>query len=156
QVTVAIIGLFVGRAVLDFAFPENRAPLGTRNAELAEQLHAVASHMGEDIPIDRMFVTQDPMGIGHQLALVSVDGTGGQKRLELSEASLSQLSPSEISFLVAHELVPPTPSQWTMLSALGAVFGVIELWLTARLSLWAIGRRGPRWGIGGIHELGVL
>lgn len=146
---VVVAGVFVSPYVIDPLF--NRfEPMEKVDPALVAQLERVVARSGMTIPPDRMFVMQASAKSTELNAYVT--GFGASKRVVVWDTTVARSTPSEISFIFAHELGHYVLGH----VVLGTVLTCLELlpllWLTDRAARWLIRRYGARWAVGSPAE----
>jgi Zn-dependent protease with chaperone function len=128
--------------------------LAARDPALATQLHAIAAHGGQEIPVDRMFV----MDASEKLRSVNayVTGFAASKRVVVWDTTLAEMTPREISFVFGHELGHYVLHHIVYGLMMGAIGLLFAFWLAAQVIGGLIKRFGKGWGIARINEYSSL
>jgi Zn-dependent protease with chaperone function len=129
-------------------------PLAPTHPALATALQQLVHHGGVTISPTRMFIMNASSKVTTLNAYVT--GIGPSKRAVIWDTTIRQAPTSQVLFVFGHEMGHYVLHHIPQEIAFIALGLFVLLYLSARLSVWMLGRWGPRWGIEGLSDLASL
>ncbi len=152
-IPILLAVFFVQPLVIDPVF-FTFTPLEKRQPELVAKLEQVVQRGGMEIPPERMF----EMNASSKLTGLNayVTGFGASKRAVIWDTTLAKATTLEVLFVFGHEMghyvLHHIPKEVTIF----ALLLLVLLYISYRLALAMLRRRGTDWGIRGIEDWASL
>ena len=152
-IPILVFVLFITPVWIEPLF-EKFEPLSDHHADLVTQIERVVHRAGMDIPSQRMYEMKASEKRTTLNAYVS--GFGATKRVVVWDTTMEKMTTPETLFVFGHEMghyvLHHIPKELALMLAILLVL----FYVGYRVSVWAVAKYGPRWGIRDLSDWASL